>query len=205
MIGSDGEVAGVLLAAGAGSRLGMPKALIELDGQSLPERGVRTLSAGGCRPVLVVLGAAAGQVLARCEIGDAIVVMNEDWSEGMGSSVRAGLAEADRSGASAALVMPVDQPFVTPELVQRLVGTWREGALAVVASYSGDPGTPVLLDRSLWPRAASAAVRDTGARAFLRSSPELVTLVSCDDVGDAFDIDTPDDLREWRQRHIAEL
>lgn len=201
----EGEVAGVLLAAGGGSRLGMPKALVELDGQMLPERGVRTLSAGGCSSVVVVLGAAAEEVLTRCDLGDAIVVINEDWAEGMGASVRAGLSEADSTGSSAALVMPVDQPLVTPELVARLIGSWREGALAAVASYSGDPGTPVLLDRSLWPEALAVAVRDTGARAFLRSNPDLVTLVACDDVGAAFDIDTPDDLLHWQKRRSAEL
>lgn len=205
MTGRDGQVAGVLLAAGDGSRLGIPKALVELYGQSLPERGVRTLSMGGCSPVLVVLGAAATEVVTRCDLGEAIVVMNEHWSEGMGSSVRAGLAEADRASSPAALVMPADQPFVTPQLIERLIATWRDGALAAVASYSGEPGTPVLLDRSLWPRAVSAAVRDVGARAFLRSNPELVTLVACDDVGEAFDIDTPEDLRQAQQRHGAEL
>lgn len=205
MTGREGRVAGILLAAGEGSRLGTPKALVELDGETLSERAVRTLSAGGCRPVVVVLGAAAGEVLARCDLGDAQVVLNEKWSEGMGGSVRAGLAEAQRREATAALVMPVDQPFVTSELVQRLVSAWREGAVAAVATYSGDPGTPVLLDRSLWQRAMSVAVRDMGARAFLRSHPELVTPVDCDDVGEAFDIDTPEDLRKWQRRHGAGL
>jgi len=198
-----GEVAGVLLAAGQGSRLGMPKALVRVEGQALSERGVRTLSAGGCRPVLVVLGAAAGEVLTSCDLDDAVVVMNENWAEGLGSSVRAGLEEAERSGASAALMMPVDQPFVSPKLVERLVDAWREGAQAAVASFAGDPGTPVLLDRSIWPRAISVAVGDMGARALLRSNPDLVTLGACDDVGQVFDIDTAEDLREWERRRSA--
>jgi CTP:molybdopterin cytidylyltransferase MocA len=194
-------VAGVLLAAGTGRRLGVVKALVELHGQPLAERGVRTLAAGGCRPVLVVLGAAAGEVQRACALGEAVVVTNEAWAQGMGGSVRAGLAEAERSGALAALVLPVDQPLVTPALVGRLIGAWRDGAVAAVATYGTEKSTPVVLDRSLWPDVAANAVGDVGAREFLRSNPELLTLVACDDVGEPFDIDTEDDLR--RIEHLA--
>jgi nicotine blue oxidoreductase len=91
--------------------------------------------------------------------------------------------------------MPVDQPLVTPALVSRLIGAWREGADAVVATYGGEMSTPVVLDRSLWPDVESRAVGDVGARAFLRSNLDLVTPLACDDVGDPSDIDTEDDLR----------
>ena len=190
-----GNVAGILLAAGAGRRLGATKALVELGGVPLAERGLSTLRAGGCSPVIVVLGAAAEEVQRACTLGDAVVVVNDAWSQGMGGSVRAGLAEARRSGAPAVLVLPVDQPLVTPALVARLIGIWRDGAAAAVATYGGNMSTPVVLDRSLWPDVELHAVGDVGARAFLRSNPGVVTPVPCDDVGDPSDIDTVEDLR----------
>ena len=199
-VGRAPDVAGLLLAAGAGRRLGRPKALVELGGVPLTERGLATLTAGGCRPVMVVLGAAAEEVRRACRLGDAVVVVNDAWSQGMGGSVRAGLAEARRRRVGAVLVLPVDQPLVTPELVARLIRSWREGALAVVATYGGEMSTPVLLDRSLWPEVEVYAVGDVGARAFLRSNPGVVTAVACDDVGDPSDVDTEDDLRRLEAR-----
>jgi nicotine blue oxidoreductase len=144
---------------------------------------------------MVVLGAAAEEVRQACSLGDAVVVVNDAWSDGMGGSVRAGLAEARRSGAAAVLVLPVDQPLITPALVARLIQSWREGAVAAVATYGGEMSTPVLLDRSLWPQVEVHAVGDVGARAFLRSNPGVVTAVACGDVGDPSDVDTQDDLR----------
>lgn len=200
--GRPTDVAGLLLAAGAGRRLGRPKALVRLGGVPLIERGLGTLKAGGCRPVMVVLGAAADEVRQACRLGGSVVVVNDTWSEGMGGSVRAGLAEARRSEAAAVVVLPVDQPLITPALVARLVQSWREGAVAAVATYGGEMGTPVLLDRSLWPQVELHAVGDVGARAFLRSHPGVVTAVACDDLGDPSDVDTEDDLR-WVEGRLA--
>src|SRR5205814_1906883 len=83
-------------------RYGMPKALVELDGRLLVERGVATLRDGGCDPVIVVLGAAAQTVRDKAGLGDAILVDNPDWADGMGSSLRAGLAAAGTTSADAA-------------------------------------------------------------------------------------------------------
>jgi len=194
-VGRSGEVAGVLLAAGAGRRLGMTKALASFAGKPLAERGLATLRAGGCRPVVIVLGAAARQVRRACSLGDAVIVVNRAWASGIGGSVRAGLAEARRRSAPAVLVLPVDQPLVSPALVARLIRSWCEGAAAAVATYRGEMGTPVLLDSSLWPQVNRHAIGDIGARGYLRANPGVVTLVACDDVGDPTDIDTSDDLR----------
>jgi nicotine blue oxidoreductase len=200
------EVAGVLLAAGGGRRFGVPKALVEVGGRPLVERGATTLLAGGCRPVVVVVGAAAGIVRQRLDpAAGATVVVNGAWREGLGSSLNLGLAEAEALGAAAALVLPVDQPVVTAALVARLVGTWRAGSLAVRAAFGGQGRTPVVLDRTLWPAVRKSAVGDVGARGLLGAHPELVTLVDCDDVGAACDVDTPADLEAIRCRYGAWL
>ena len=188
-------VAGVLLAAGQGSRFGRPKALVELDGQTLAERGVIMLRAGGADPVLIVTGA------AQVDLGpdhQARTVYNGEWRTGMGSSLRAALRALTElevgQEAGAAVVALADQPLVGAEAVGRLIAAYRAGAGVAVAAYGGKPRNPVLLAREHWPEVIAAATGDQGARAFLRARPELVTLVECGDTGRPDDIDTPADL-----------
>jgi CTP:molybdopterin cytidylyltransferase MocA len=180
-------VAGVLLAAGDGSRLGQPKALVRLGGQSLAARGAAMLRAGGTDPVIVVTGAAA------VDLDGIVSVHNPRWRSGMGSSMAEGLAAVPENCAAAVLAL-ADQPLVGPQAVQRLIGAFERGASVVVAGYSGRPRNPVLLAREHWPRAIELAAGDVGARPFLRAYPELVTLVECGDTGRPDDIDTQDDL-----------
>src|SRR5438477_2359248 len=92
--------AGLLVAAGQGSRYGMPKALAPWSGHLLVEHALDTLRAGGCAPVVVVLGAAADEVRARAELSGATVLVNSDWASGMGSSLRAGLQRLSEVGRS---------------------------------------------------------------------------------------------------------
>jgi CTP:molybdopterin cytidylyltransferase MocA len=189
-------VAGVLLAAGEGSRFGRPKALVELNGQTLAERGVGLLRAGGADPIVVVTGA------VPLELDGTLTVDNPQWRTGMGSSLRAALqalTEARRSPdigpeIGAAVVALADQPLVGPEAVARLIAAYRAGATVAVAAYDGQPRNPVLLAREHWPEVIATATGDQGARTFLRTRPELVTLVECGDTGRPDDIDTPADL-----------
>ena len=189
----------MLLAAGQGSRFGRPKALVKLDGQTLAERGIGMLRAGGADPVLIVTGAA--QVGLGPEY-QARTVRNDDWRTGMGSSLRAALrALADPDvgpEVGAAVVALADQPLVGAEAVSRLIAAYQAGASVAVAAYDGRPRNPVLLAREHWPEVIAMATGDQGARAFLRARPDLVTLVECGDTGRPDDIDTPADLE-----HIA--
>jgi CTP:molybdopterin cytidylyltransferase MocA len=182
-------VAGVLLAAGEGSRFGRPKALVELNGRTLAERGVNLLRAGGADPIVVVTGA------APVELDGARTVYNPQWRSGMGSSLRAALlALDDGDGIGAVVVALADQPLVGAGAVARLVAAYRDGARVAVAAYDGKPRNPVLLAREHWPEVIEMATGDTGARAFLRARPDLVTLIECGDTGRPDDIDTPADL-----------
>jgi CTP:molybdopterin cytidylyltransferase MocA len=182
-------VAGVLLAAGEGSRFGRPKALIEVDGRTLAERGADLFRSGGADPILIVTGA------APVRLPGTQAVDNPDWRTGMGSSLRAGLrALAGRQDVSAVVVALADQPLVGPDAVARLIAAYRAGASVAVAAYDGQPRNPVLLARQHWPEVIATATGDTGARAFLRARADLVTLVECGDTGRPDDIDTPADL-----------
>ena len=191
------RVAGVLLAAGQGSRFGRPKALVELGGQTLAERGVGMLRAGGADPVLIVTGA------AEVELGPdhrARAVYNDQWRTGMGSSLRAGLRALPEPDVGAVIVALADQPLVGPEAATRLIAAYRAGASVAVAAYDGRPRNPVLLAREHWPEVIAMATGDQGARGFLRARPDLVTLVECGDTGHPDDIDTPADLERLAVR-----
>jgi CTP:molybdopterin cytidylyltransferase MocA len=170
---------GVLLAAGAGSRMGRPKVLVE----DWLERGVRALREGGCERVLVVLGAEADRARELLAHLDVDVVVAEDWEQGMGASLRAGLA-ALPGHAEAAVVTLVDLPDVGAEVVRRVLEA--EGDLRR-ASYDGRPGHPVHLPRAHWDGVAASAEGDRGARDYLATHE--VTLVECGDLATGEDVD----------------
>lgn len=187
------HVEGLLLAAGAGRRLGMPKALVRLDEQLLVDRGVALLVDGGCDGITIVLGAAASAVRAAADLEGVRIVQHAGWADGMGSSLRAGLG-ALPSGVDGVVVALVDQPLIGPGAVRRIGEALRTGAEIAVATYVGQARNPVGFARSAWADAMAAATGDTGARDFVRGASDRVVAVPCDDVGSPADIDTPGDL-----------
>ncbi|MFC5673946.1 nucleotidyltransferase family protein [Streptomyces incanus] len=216
---ATGQVAGLLLAAGGGRRLGgRPKALLTHQGRPLVEHAVRALRAGGCERVHVVLGARADDVRARAELPDCVLVDNPDWEQGMGSSLRAGLASLAGTEARAALVLLVDQPGIGARAVARVLAAYaaqetrhpqdtrnsREAQEAqevrevqdplISAAYAGVRGHPVLFGSTHWAGVAAAATGDQGARAYLKEHADDLVLVECGDVAEAYDIDTKEDL-----------
>jgi nicotine blue oxidoreductase len=182
----------LVLAAGEGRRLGRPKALVQVAGELLVDRSVRVAREAGCDPVVVVVGAQAAEITRRAVLDEAVVLVNDDWADGMGSSLRVGLAALAELGAAAAVVLLVDQPRVTAQVVSRVVSGPPAPALA--ASYDGRAGNPVRLDASIWAEVCALAVGDVGARAWMRAHPEGVQVVACDDLGSDDDIDTAEDL-----------
>ncbi|WP_330460608.1 nucleotidyltransferase family protein [Streptomyces sp. NBC_00820] len=193
------EIAGLLLAAGGGSRLGgRPKALLEHRGRPLAEHAVGVLRAAGCGRIHVVLGAAADDVRARADLSGCVLVDNPRWAEGMGSSLRAGLASLAGTGVRAVLVSLVDQPGIGPEAVARVLGAYDGESSLAAAAYDGVRGHPVLFGVAHWPGIAATATGDQGARAYLREHTARTRLVECADVAEPYDIDTEADLRRLR-------
>ncbi|MFH8770121.1 MULTISPECIES: NTP transferase domain-containing protein [unclassified Streptomyces] len=189
------EIAGLLLAAGGGRRLGgRPKALLEHRGRPLVEHAVGVLRAAGCDRIHVVLGARADDVRERAELGGCVLVDNPDWAEGMGSSLRAGLGSLAGTGVRAALVSLVDQPGIGPDAVARVLGAYEGDTSLVSAAYDGVRGHPVLFGAAHWAGIAATATGDRGARAYLKAHASAVRLVECADVAEPYDIDTEADL-----------
>jgi molybdenum cofactor cytidylyltransferase/nicotine blue oxidoreductase len=179
---------GLLLAAGAGRRMGGPKALqVDADGTSWLARSVRTLVDGGCDAVTVVLGAGAEDARVHLEGLDVDTVLAPDWAEGMGASLRAGLRTLGEE--SRAVVSLVDLPDVGPQVVRRLLAALDDPALLARAAYDGRPGHPVLLGREHWSAIIEQASGDSGARDYL--AEHAVMLVECGDLATGRDQDRP--------------
>jgi len=173
-------VAGVLLAAGAGTRYGMPKVLAD-DGQWL-RACVAALTDGGCDDVVVVLGAAEVDVPAPAR-----AVIAEDWENGLSGSVRAGIDAVD---ASYVVLHAVDTPDVGADVVRRVLDAARSSASGLArAHYGGRPGHPVVIAREHWPQLLAALRGDEGARPFLSGRTDVVA-VDCADLASGRDIDT---------------
>lgn len=185
------------MAAGEGRRLGRgPKALLEVDGVPLVERLADALAEGGCTPVCVVLGAAAGQVEETADLAGHTVVVNPEWATGMGSSFRLGV-RASPAG-HAVLLALVDQPGMTAALVRRLIAAHQPGRI-IAAGYRGSDGVlrrghPLIFGPEHVAAATEHARGDTGARTYLAACPEMVDLVDCSDLSDGGDVDTVEDL-----------
>lgn len=187
----------MLLAAGAGTRLGLgPKALLPFRGRTLVEVLADVLVAGGCREVVAVLGADAAAVRAGTDLRRHRVIDNPDWAGGMGSSFRLGIAAA--APEDHVLIALVDQPGLTAATVARLLASHRPGRVTAAGYRSAEGklrrGHPLLLDAGLRAEAVETAAGDAGARFFLQAHPELIDLVDCSDLSGGEDLDTPDQL-----------
>ncbi|MGE2713353.1 nucleotidyltransferase family protein [Mycolicibacterium litorale] len=175
-----GSTAGVLLAAGAGTRFGMPKVLAH-DGLWL-RTAVDALAAGGCADVVVVLGAAVVDVPSPAR-----AVIAPDWSDGLSASVRAGMAAI--GAADMAVLHTVDTPDVGADVVRRVLAAARAATGGVArAVYHGRPGHPVVVARRHWPALLASLDGDEGARWFLRRRDDVVT-VECGDLASGVDVD----------------
>jgi CTP:molybdopterin cytidylyltransferase MocA len=180
---------GVLLAAGAGTRIGRPKGLVRDDG-GVPwvVRSVRVLRDGGCGPIGVVVGAAAEEVtalLVDTELladGGVTIVPSPDWESGMSASLRSGLSWASETPAEAVVVHLVDMPDVGADVVRRVLtaGVGSGEAVLSRAGYDGRAGHPILMGRTHWEAAAAAATGDRGAGSYLKRAG--CPLIPCDDL-----------------------
>lgn len=181
----------VLLAAGGSRRLGRSKQLLELDGETLVHRAARLGLATSPAAALLVLGAQTDAVHAATAGLPLQRVDCPDWTDGLGASLRAGLA-AVPDHCAGALVLLCDQPALGAAHLQSLVDAWRgQPERAAASAYDGVLGVPALLPRG-WFGALSHSSGDRGARDLLRAHRDEVIAVPAPAL--ARDIDHPDDL-----------
>ena len=191
----------VLLAAGASTRMGSAKQLLELGGQPLVARAVEAALASAAWPVVVVLGAHAARIrplLARYPV---LIADNPAWAEGMASSLRAGLNTlcTFSRGIEAALLAVTDQPAFSAETIARLIETRRTAGHDIVAArYGGRLGVPALFARAHFP-ALAALTGEDGARHYLAQHSAETAAVDLPEM--ALDLDTPEDLAQARLGH----
>ena len=181
------KTAAIVLAAGASRRLGEPKQLIRLSGETLVERAVRVCREAGCDPVVVVLGASAKQIRKQCSFEDAKILVNEEWPEGMGSSLRAGVT-ALAEDVDGCAVVTCDMPAISMEHLRELMKTGEKTA----STYAGRRGVPAFFPRSSFAQLIELR-GDTGARELLRDAPTVELK------GGEIDVDTVDDLARVRE------
>ena len=185
--------ASILLAAGASTRLGKPKQLLQVDGESLLRRTARMAVEAGCAPNLVVLGAAAGEMTRELEGLDVQRVINEAWREGMGSSLRCAMTSvmAEGSRPDAVLLLVCDQPNVSVKLLRALMAEQGGRAGTIAASrYEGVFGVPAVFGLDYFAELAELS-GDRGARGVVMQHAAQVRCV--DFPGGELDIDTPTD------------
>ena len=191
-------IGGVLLAAGAGSRMGMPKALVVgADGEPWLARGVRVLSDAGCAPTVVVLGARADEAEDLLPGGVPVTVgIAEDWQSGLSASLRRGLeVAATFDYVDAVVITLVDLPDLGVDAVRRVASAPPGDARSALrqAHYSGRPGHPVLIGRDHWLPLRRSLTGDSGARKYLGAHG--AEAVDCSDLGSGRDVDSPRELR----------
>lgn len=199
MLPTNADAAGrgrsaILLAAGASTRLGRPKQLVRVEGQSLLCRAAMAAIAAGAMPVIVVLGCEA-QLLAAELAGLAVsIVVNHSWQEGMGSSLRCGAEVMQRLAprGSAVLCMVCDQPHLAAEHLQALWARHEATGKVIAVRHGERPGVPAIFPPGYLPALAGSA-GEKGARSLLRALPEAeIELFDLPEAG--FDLDTPEDL-----------
>ena len=191
-----GTVGCVVLAAGAGHRFGPggPKQLAPLAGRPLLEHALAHAAAAPIDRVIAVLGANAVEIAAEVDLHGAEPLVCAGWPEGMAAPLRAGIAAL--GDCAAAVVLLGDQPLVGPAAIARVLAGRGEKWDAVRASYEGDPGHPVLIERGLF-TAIAGLEGNAGARTLLAAIQART--VPCDDVADPLDVDSPADLRAAEQ------
>lgn len=191
------KVAAIVLAAGMSQRMGIPKQLMPLGDKTLLEHALANLRASDVEEIVLVLGAHAEEIEEKISTEGLKVVINTLYEQGMGTSLRAGLAAVDPA-MRAAMVVLADQPFVRPSTLSQLIAYQAEhNSQITLPLYKGFRGNPVLLHRSIFPELNSLA-GDVGCRTIFGGHTEDIHKMPVTDLGVLLDIDTFDDLRHLR-------
>jgi molybdenum cofactor cytidylyltransferase len=186
--------AAIILAAGASTRLGQPKQLLKLNGETLLHRTARLAAETGCSPIFVVLGCEAARMQHELSGLAAKPILNPDWPSGMGSSLQYGIEAVmkETPQPQKTLVLLCDQPTLSAEILSNLLKTSTESESLITAScYADKSGVPAIFDQQLYPDLLKVE-GDQGARSVIQHYADQTKTVEFP--SGIVDIDTPEDL-----------
>ena len=198
---SNSRTAAVILAAGVSSRMGEAKQLLRLGGQTVLEKVLQNVRGSRVDEIILVLGHAAETIKESVAFTNVTIAVNQDYRQGMGTSLRAGLSSLS-AGIAATLIVLGDQPFVRSQTLNLLLDRyWQSKAQIVIPMYKGFRGNPVLLDRSVFPE-VMALGGDIGCRAIFGNHLEGIVKLPVEDVGILLDLDSKEDFE--RLKHFGQ-
>jgi len=186
------KTAAVILAAGASTRLGEPKQLITIHGETLLARTIRIAQESGVDQIFAVLGANIDALRPQAHI--ATILENPLWQQGMATSIHAGVNAA--SAFDAILLLTCDQPAVTPFHLAQLLVTSGEGKRIAASSYAERTGIPAVFPQKFFPDLLTLQ-DDSGARHLLRAHQHEVAKVVLEN--GELDLDTPESQQAIRR------
>lgn len=188
------RVAAIVLAAGMSQRMGAPKQLLRLGSKTLLEHTLGNVRSSNVDQIVLVLGAAANEIRTHVPTGELTIVVNADYAQGMGTSLRCGVAALSPE-TQAVLVVLADQPVVSSATLNQLIDGYLESRPQVlIPTYRGFRGNPVLLDRSLFPELMTLA-GDVGCRAIFGSHTQGIHKLAVGDPGILLDVDSTEDWK----------
>ena len=183
-------------------RMGTPKQLLRLAGETILEHTLKNVRASAVSEIVLVLGFAADSVEKEISTERVKIVHNQDYQQGMGTSLRMGLAAVD-ARSNAALIVLADQPFVRPETINQLIAYHQESRPQItIPMYKGFRGNPVLLDRSVFAELQSLT-GDVGCRAIFGSHAESIRKLPVEDIGILLDIDSQEEYQKLEKAYAA--
>ncbi|WP_291246823.1 nucleotidyltransferase family protein [Flavobacterium sp.] len=183
----------IILAAGSSSRMGKPKQLLEFDGMTLLTRVSKMACQSKLYPVIAVLGANADLIQTNLDIPGLDIILNENWAEGMASSIRKGLYSMNEMypQVDGVIVLVGDQPYINNQHINQLIDSQNKSGLPISAcSYAGIMGTPALFYKTVFPE-LMLLKGDIGAKKIIQKRKQDVATVFFDK--GVVDIDTLED------------
>ncbi|MDH4057691.1 MAG: nucleotidyltransferase family protein [Cyclobacteriaceae bacterium] len=197
----DERIIALILAAGSSSRMGKSKQLLHVDGQPLLRKTIETTLASHANSILVVLGDNSDSISKSISDMPVDCILNENWTEGIGSSLKSGVREIQKRylNAEAILILVCDQPLLTAdhlnELIRKYIGLKK---LIIASGYTNTAGVPAIFDKALFHKLL-ALENHQGAKKIIEQLAESTVVVSFAE--GAVDLDTPEDYSRYKTLH----
>ncbi|MFZ6663409.1 nucleotidyltransferase family protein [Peijinzhouia sedimentorum] len=194
------NVAIAILAAGESKRMGSPKAFLQLEGETLLDRTIATAKSTNVQNIFLITGAYHNEMLQIANMAGIKVLFNEDWQEGMSSSLRRAIeAVGDLSNLKGLLVLLIDQPYVDRDLLKLLISKFEENPEKPITSfYKNVTGVPAIFPRVLWNDLLEIS-GDKGARQLLQKREDVISIPF---PKGAIDLDFPEDFEQIKRADI---